>query len=157
MLCIVLFVAKVIIDIIATVIATSPPDVTFGRDFLGPRLVARNSLLVRLEDIHLSDAPDEFRWNLHANGKFSVDSLYLQSDTPVDKNKKIWKMRIPLKNKKKLHGIFVVGLFSPKIILLSGIGMKVLSVFSVIKIKTRLLNTCSSSAILLDLYSRSSK
>jgi hypothetical protein len=37
------------------------------------------------------------------NGTFSVDSLYkaiLQSDIPVDNNKKIWKMKIPLKNKK---------------------------------------------------------
>jgi hypothetical protein len=53
--------------------------------------------------------PDEFRWNLHTNGTFSVDSLYkaiMQSDIPVDNNNKIWKMKIPLKTK-KLPGIYV--------------------------------------------------
>jgi hypothetical protein len=94
--------------------ATSHPDVTFIRDFIGPRLVAWNSLLVRLEDIQLSPGPDEFRWNLRANGTFSVDSLYksiLQSDIPVDNNKKIWKMKIPLKSKKigwyLCHGVIL--------------------------------------------------
>jgi hypothetical protein len=35
---------------------------------------------------------DEFQWNLHQSGKFSVDSLYkasFQSDMPVDNNKKL--------------------------------------------------------------------
>jgi hypothetical protein len=54
-----------------------------------------------LESIQLSPGPDEFRWNLQANVTFSVDSLYkaiMQSDVLVDK--KIWKMKIPLKTKK---------------------------------------------------------
>jgi hypothetical protein len=81
--------------------ATSPLDVTFRRDLIGPRLVAWNALLQRLDSIQLSTWPDEFRWNLHPNGKFSVGLLYntiIQSDIPVDNNKKIWKMEIPLKN-----------------------------------------------------------
>jgi hypothetical protein len=47
----------------------------------------------------LSPGPDEFCWNLHSNGGFSVDSLYkvIQYDIPVDNNKKIWKMKIPFK------------------------------------------------------------
>jgi hypothetical protein len=72
--------------------ATSPPDATFRRVLIGPRLVAWNSLLLRLDDIQLSPGPDEFRWNQHANGTFSVDSFYkaiLQSDIPIDNNKKI--------------------------------------------------------------------
>jgi hypothetical protein len=43
-----------------------------------------------------------FHWNLHPNGKFSVYSLcnaIIQSDLPVDSNKKIWRMKIPLKTK----------------------------------------------------------
>jgi hypothetical protein len=55
-----------------------------------------------LETVKLSSGPDEFRWNLQANGAFSMDSLYnalMQSDIPVDNNKKIWKMKIPLKTK----------------------------------------------------------
>jgi hypothetical protein len=83
--------------------ATSTPVVTFRCDLIGPRLVAWNILLHRLESIQLSEGPDEFRWNLHPNGTFSVRSLYnaiIQSDIPVDNNKKIWKMKIPLKTKK---------------------------------------------------------
>ena len=52
--------------------------------------------------VQLSQGPDEFRWNLNANGKFSVDSMYralIHSDIPVNSNKKIWKMKIPLKLK----------------------------------------------------------
>jgi hypothetical protein len=73
-------------DTIDTIMATSPPDVTFRRDLIGLRLVAWNSLLHCLDAIQLSLGPDEFRWNLHANGTFSVDSLYkviLQSGIPV--------------------------------------------------------------------------
>jgi hypothetical protein len=82
--------------------ATSPPAVSFRRDLLGNRLTAWNTLQQYLESIQLYPGPDEFRWNLHDNGTFSVDSLYkaiMQSDAPVDNNKKIWKMKIPLKNK----------------------------------------------------------
>jgi hypothetical protein len=89
-------------DTIALVMATSPRDVTFRRDLYGPRLVAWNALLQCLDSIHLSTGPNEFRWNLHPNGKFSVGSLYkaiIQSDIPVNCNKNIWKMKIPLKTK----------------------------------------------------------
>ena len=51
--------------------------------------------------IHLSSGSDVFRWSLHENGKFSVDSMYralIQTDMPID-NKKIWKMKMPLKIK----------------------------------------------------------
>jgi hypothetical protein len=77
--------------------------VSFRRDLIGPRLTAWNALLQRLDSIQLFVGSDEFRWNLHANGNFSVDSLYkaiIQSDIPVDfYNRKIWKMKIPLKTK----------------------------------------------------------
>jgi hypothetical protein len=63
-------------DTIAKVMATSTPDVTFRRDLLGPRLTAWNALLQCLDSIQLSQRPDEFCWNLQANGTFSVDSLY---------------------------------------------------------------------------------
>jgi hypothetical protein len=63
-------------DTIASVMATSPPDVTFRRDLIGPRLVTWNAQLQHLDSIQLSARPDEFRWNLHPNGKFSVGSLY---------------------------------------------------------------------------------
>jgi hypothetical protein len=40
--------------------------------------------------------------DVHVNGSFYVDSLYkaiIQSDIPVDNNKNIWKMKIPLNTK----------------------------------------------------------
>ena len=79
-------------DTIATVMETSPPNVSFRRDLVGPRLVAWNALLERLQRIQLSQGSDVFRWNLHDNGTFSVDSMYralIHSDVPVDSNKKI--------------------------------------------------------------------
>ena len=62
-----------------------------------------NDLLGRLASVQLSQGSDEFRWNLNGNELFSVDSMYrvlLHSDMPVDNNKKIWCMKIPLKLKK---------------------------------------------------------
>jgi hypothetical protein len=55
-------------DTIALVMATSPPDVTFRRDLIDPRLVTWNALLQHLEFIQLLTEPDEFCWNLHLNG-----------------------------------------------------------------------------------------
>jgi hypothetical protein len=89
-------------DTIKKVMATSPPDVTFMRDLIGQRLVAWNALLQHLATVQLSSGPDEFRWNLLKNGEFSVDSMYnalIHLDVPVDNNKMIWKMKIPLKTK----------------------------------------------------------
>jgi hypothetical protein len=57
-------------DTIAIVMATSPPDVTFRQDLIGPRLVAWNALLQFLESIQFLKGPDEFQWNLHSNGRF---------------------------------------------------------------------------------------
>jgi hypothetical protein len=87
---------------IAVVMATSPPDVTFRRYLIGSRLLAWNALLQHLDSIHLSIGPDEFRWNLHPYGNFSIGLLYdaiIRSDVPVNHNKKIWKLKIPLKTK----------------------------------------------------------
>jgi len=79
-------------DTITTVMGTSPPNVSFRRDLAGPRLVDWYALLERLDRIQLSQESDEFRWNLHGNGKFSVDSMYralVHSDEPTYGNKQI--------------------------------------------------------------------
>ena len=81
-------------DTIATVLQCSPPNVTFNQDLIGPRLTSWNSLVLRLTSVQLTQDPDEFRWNLCENGKFSVDSMYralLHSDVPVIDNKKYGK------------------------------------------------------------------
>jgi hypothetical protein len=82
--------------------ATSPPDVMFRRDLIGQWLVAWNSLLQRLATVQLSPGTDEFRWNLLKNSEFSIESMYnalIHLNIPVDNNKMIWKMKIPLKTK----------------------------------------------------------
>jgi hypothetical protein len=66
---------------------TSPPNVTFRRDLLGQRLVSWDALPQRLANIQLQPGLDEFRWNLHENGKFLVASMYnvlILPDVPID-------------------------------------------------------------------------
>jgi hypothetical protein len=86
-------------DTIAHVMESNPPNMMFRRSLIGPRLVSWKALLQRLANIQLTNGKDEFRWNLHENGKFSVASMYnamIVSDLPVLDNKKIWKMKISL-------------------------------------------------------------
>ena len=45
---------------IKQVLGQDNPDISSRRDLLGPRLVAANELLIRLEAIRLSDEPDIF-------------------------------------------------------------------------------------------------
>jgi hypothetical protein len=78
--------------------------VTFRRDLSGQRLVDLNALLHRLANIQLQDGHDEFRWNLHENGKFLVASMYnalILTHVPIDKvsNDKLWKLKLPLRIK----------------------------------------------------------
>jgi hypothetical protein len=54
-----------------------------------------------LENVQLQDGHDEFHWNLHRNGQFSVASMYnalILPDVPIDKSSKdkLWKLKIPL-------------------------------------------------------------
>ena len=71
---------------------TSPSNVTFRRDLVEPGLAAWNALLGRLAMVQLTQGLDEFRWNLHENGKFSVDSMYralVHSEVLVDNKKNL--------------------------------------------------------------------
>jgi hypothetical protein len=91
-------------DTTAKVLETSPTNVSFRRDLSGQRLVSWNALLLRLTNIHLQTGHDEFRWNLHENGKFLVASMYnalIQSDLPIDKisNNRLQKWKLPLRFK----------------------------------------------------------
>jgi hypothetical protein len=75
-------------DTIAKVLENFPPSVTFRSDLSGQRLVDWNALLHRLANIQLQDGHDEFRWDLHENGKFSVVSMYnalILPHVPIDK------------------------------------------------------------------------
>ena len=81
---------------------TFSPDVSFKRSLIGPRQASWNALLERLDSVHLTQGPDEFKGNPNDSGKFMVDSMYnslIQPDVPVNNKKKIWKMKITLKTK----------------------------------------------------------
>jgi hypothetical protein len=68
---------------------------------IGPKLAAWNELLPRLASVVLSDDQDGFRWNLTPNEQFSVKSHYLaliHLHMP-NINKRLWKLKAPLKIK----------------------------------------------------------
>jgi hypothetical protein len=79
-----------------------PPHMVFRRDLLDLRLASWNVLLQRWASLQLRQGIDEFRWNLHASGIFSRDSMYrvlIHPGMPFDNNNKNRKMKIPLKIK----------------------------------------------------------
>lgn len=61
---------------IAKLLSTSPPNLSFRCDLVGPRLASCHVLLGRLALLQLSQGQDVFSWNLHQNVSFSVDSMY---------------------------------------------------------------------------------
>jgi hypothetical protein len=78
-------------DTISHVLESNPPNVTFRRNLYGARLVSWEALLQRSAHVQLTEEKDEFHWNLHENGKFSVASMYntlILPDLPVLDNKK---------------------------------------------------------------------
>jgi len=60
-----------------------------------------NNLLSRLTIVVLSQQEDEFIWTLDQKGEFSVKSHYLGliHETIPNTNKRLWKLRTPLKIK----------------------------------------------------------
>ena len=86
---------------VADVLSTQIPNISWRRDLIGNKLISWNNLLSRLEGIELRHERDEFRWNLDQSGVFYVKSHYLgliHQDTP-NLNKKLWKLKTPLKIK----------------------------------------------------------
>ena len=83
-------------------LSSSPPNIWFRRDLIGPRLLSWHNLLSRLDSINLTQGRDVFHWKLTTSGSYTVDSMYralMHSEVPVNNNKKIWKSKIPLKVK----------------------------------------------------------
>jgi hypothetical protein len=64
-------------------------------------MVMWQNLAIKLHSVTLSHERDKFRWNLNQNGVFSVKSHYLGliNQNTYNTNKRIWKMKIPLKIK----------------------------------------------------------
>jgi hypothetical protein len=85
---------------VAEVFSSSPLNFSWRRDLIGPKLVAWNDMLSQIANISLTQEPDEFHWNLLHSGQFSVksyDMALIHSDVP-NLNKRLWKLKVPLKN-----------------------------------------------------------
>ncbi|XP_066166986.1 uncharacterized protein [Oryza sativa Japonica Group] len=81
--------------------ASVPLNVSFRRALVGQNLTLWYDLCASIAHIQLDDSSDCFRWNYHQNGQFSVRSMYLAliNNGCIDRNKFIWKLKIPLKIK----------------------------------------------------------
>jgi hypothetical protein len=89
-------------DTVAQVLSATPLNISFRRYLAGNNMVLRNNLVTRVALlVDLVDSEDVFHWNLHQHGQFSVHSTYLAliNNGFVDTNRKMWKVRIPLKIK----------------------------------------------------------
>jgi hypothetical protein len=86
---------------VAEVLASSPPNFSWHRNPVGSKLLAWNSLWMRLDGISLLQDQDLFFWVLSPNGVFSVKSMYvaLLSNNFPNVNRDLWKLRILLKVK----------------------------------------------------------
>jgi hypothetical protein len=49
--------------------------------------------------VRLNNNEDVFRWKLHQHGQYSIHSLYLAliNNGRVERNKTLWRLKIPLK------------------------------------------------------------
>jgi len=86
---------------VADVLSTQIPNLCWHRDLIGNKLMMWNNLVSRLSTIDLSQEMDDFKWNINQTCVFSVKSHYLgliNQNTP-NLNKRIWKLKAPLKIK----------------------------------------------------------
>jgi hypothetical protein len=89
-------------DTVTTVLSGVPLNVSFRRYLQGNNLVLWHDLVRRIMHIRLNNNEDVFRWNLHQHGQFSVHSFYLAliNNGMVERNKVLWRLKVPLKIKK---------------------------------------------------------
>ena len=81
-------------DMVAEVLRTQIPNLSWCRDLIGNKLVMWNNLVSYLPIVELSQERDDFKWNLDQIGVFTVKSHYLgliHQDIP-NLNKRIWKL-----------------------------------------------------------------
>ena len=86
---------------VACVFSTVPLNISFRRGLAQQLRVQWFQLVSLVAHTNLNSNRDLFRWNLTANGMFTVKSLYLASlnNGLGVHNKDLWKLRLPLKIK----------------------------------------------------------
>jgi hypothetical protein len=87
--------------LVAEVCLDTNLNLSFRRTITGSKLVEWKKLLHLLTTVRFSPARDKFVWDGHKNGIFSVQSMYhlLMYNPNNNRNKMIWKLKIPLKIK----------------------------------------------------------
>ena len=86
---------------IASVMRSVPRNVSFRRALVGQNLIFWYELCASIVHIQLNHSSDCFRWNFNQNGRFSVRLMYLAliNNGYIERNKMIWKLKMPLKIK----------------------------------------------------------
>ena len=86
---------------VTAILSTQIPNISWRRDRIGQKFVMWNNLVSRLPTIILGQDRYNFKWKLDQTGVFLVKSHYLgliNQNTP-NLNKRIWKLKAPLKIK----------------------------------------------------------
>ncbi|CAA0807930.1 Unknown protein [Striga hermonthica] len=88
-------------DTVGEVLSTPQPNLSWRRDLIENNLAIWNNQATRLAAINLSQEEDEFKWDLDPAGVFSVKTHYraLINQNVPNVNKKLWKLKTPLKIK----------------------------------------------------------
>jgi hypothetical protein len=76
-------------------------NLSFRRIIRGIKLMEWHNMLNFLSNVTLNMSSDRFVWDGHKNGIFSVQSMYhcLMNNPNDERNKKLWKLKLPLKIK----------------------------------------------------------
>ena len=87
--------------LVAQVCLDTNLNLSFRRTITGIKLVEWQNLLYLLSSVSLNPSSDKFVWDGHKNGIFLVQSMYhlLMYNPSNNRNKMIWKLKIPLKIK----------------------------------------------------------
>jgi hypothetical protein len=85
----------------ADIFSSRPLHISFQRNLVVENLQSCHNLVMRLTNICLTDRPDNFKWLLNSNGRFSDNSMYQAFlDTNIVPNiSYLWKIKILLKIK----------------------------------------------------------
>ena len=95
--------------LVAYVFSDTNLNLSFRRTIMGNKLVEWHNMLNLLTEVTLSLSRDKFVWDGQRNRIFSVQSMYhlLMNIPNNERNKKLWKLKLPLKIK-VFCGIYVV-------------------------------------------------
>jgi hypothetical protein len=87
-------------DTVASMFKSVPLNISFRRSLSEVNLQSWYDLVSKIAHVRLNEREVVFRWGLHQNGIFKVRTMY--DAMTIWHNKLLWKLKLPLKIKKKL-------------------------------------------------------